>query len=74
MNTTKFKISARNCWDTIEIGPFNSREAAKACLEIGWGEELIKEFKPLREIMVYYKNGRQCRPNILHLQNQLINK
>jgi hypothetical protein len=57
MNTTKFKISARNAWDTVEIGPFNTREEAVKCLEIGWGEELIKEFKPLREIMVYYKNG-----------------
>ena len=55
---TKFKISTRSAWDTVEIGPFNTRaEAEQSCNESDWPHNLIKEFKPLREIMVYYKNG-----------------
>ena len=55
---TQFKITARSAWDTVEIGPFDTREAAEqSCNESNWPHSLIKEFKPLREICVYYKNG-----------------
>lgn len=37
-----FKITARNAWDTVPIGPFNSFSDAKAHLEIGWSEKLIQ--------------------------------
>jgi len=79
MNTPQFKITARSAWDTVEIGPFNTRaEAEQSCNESEWPHSLIKEIKPrpvefetlevsqeppqkqyapLREIMVYYKNG-----------------
>lgn len=55
---TQFKISARSAWDTVEIGPFSTRaEAEQCCNESEWSHKLIKEFNPLREILVYYKNG-----------------
>lgn len=51
MNTTKFKISARSAWDTVEIGPFDTREQAEQCCdESNWPFSLVKEFKPLPEV------------------------
>ncbi len=69
MNTTKFKISARSAWDTVEIGPFDTREdAEKCCNESEYSHQLIKEFKPLREVVVYYKNGgKNDAPFMAHI-------
>ena len=41
----QYKIAARNAWDIVEIGPFNSFNEAKAMLKWNWSKSLIKEIK-----------------------------
>jgi len=41
--TPYFYISARNAWDTVQIGPFRSPHEAEKHLEINWSKDLIKD-------------------------------
>lgn len=41
-----YYIDKRDAWDTVQIGLFESYEAAKSALNIGWDESLIKEATP----------------------------
>ena len=55
---TKYKIGARSAWDNVEIGTFDTYEEAKEYARSQmYGEDLIKEFKPLRSVDVTYSNG-----------------
>lgn len=37
-----YYISARNAWDTMPIGYFNTYAEALKALQVGWSEKLIK--------------------------------
>lgn len=52
-----YKITARNAWDTVSIGPFNSFSEAKAHLEIGWSEKLIQPLTDF-EVRKYVEGER----------------
>jgi hypothetical protein len=57
-----YKITARNAWDIIPIGPFESYEDAVKHLERGWGESLIQELTA-EEIKQYVKTNYKITKN-----------